>query len=92
MLIVYGIILYFIEDKLKARKITSLKDISYKMAFAVGVFQCLAMIPGTSRSGATIIGALLLGLSKGVAAEFSFFSSNSNNVWSNTFKTYEKWA
>ena len=73
MLIVYGIILYFIEDKIKARKITSLKDISYKMAFAVGIFQCLAMIPGTSRSGATIVGALLLGLSKSVAAEFSFF-------------------
>ena len=73
MLIVYGIILYFIEDKLKTRKITSLKDISYKMTFAVGVFQCLAMIPGTSRSGATIVGALLLGLSKSVAAEFSFF-------------------
>lgn len=73
MLIVYGIILYFIEDKIKPNKVKSLKDISYKMALAVGFFQCLAMIPGTSRSGATIVGALLLGLSKGVAAEFSFF-------------------
>ena len=74
MLIVYGVILYFIEDKIsKTRKVTSLKDISYKLALAVGFFQCLAMIPGTSRSGATIVGALLLGLSKGVAAEFSFF-------------------
>lgn len=74
MLIVYGVILYFIEDKMKKeRKVTSLKDISYKMALAVGFFQCIAMIPGTSRSGATIVGALLLGLSKSVAAEFSFF-------------------
>lgn len=73
MLIVYGIILYFIEDKIKTKKITSLKDISYKTALAIGFFQCLAMIPGTSRSGATIVGALLLGLSKSVAAEFSFF-------------------
>ena len=73
MLIVYGVILYFIEDKIKTKKITSLKDISYKTALAIGFFQCLAMIPGTSRSGATIVGALLLGLSKSVAAEFSFF-------------------
>lgn len=73
MLIIYGIILYFIEDKIKTKKILSLKDISYKTALIIGFFQCLAMIPGTSRSGATIVGALILGLSKGVAAEFSFF-------------------
>ncbi|MFK4785645.1 undecaprenyl-diphosphate phosphatase [Fusobacterium sp. MFO224] len=74
MLIIYGIILFFIEDKIsKVRKINSMENISYKIAFIIGIFQCLAMIPGTSRSGATIIGALLLGLSKGVAAEFSFF-------------------
>lgn len=73
MLIVYGIILYFIEDKLNSPKIKSLKDISYKTAFLIGCFQCLAMIPGTSRSGATIVGALILGLSKSVGAEFSFF-------------------
>ncbi|MGB0405507.1 MAG: undecaprenyl-diphosphate phosphatase, partial [Fusobacterium sp.] len=74
MLILYGIILFFIEDKIsKVRKINSMSEISYKIAFIIGFFQCLAMIPGTSRSGATIIGALLLGLSKGVAAEFSFF-------------------
>lgn len=73
MLIVYGIILYFIEDKLKSPKVNSLKAITYKTAFLIGCFQCLAMIPGTSRSGATIVGALLLGLAKSTGAEFSFF-------------------
>lgn len=73
-LIFYGIIFIVIEDKLKiGTKVHSLKDISYKLAIAIGFFQCLAMIPGTSRSGATIIGALLLGVSRVVAAEFSFF-------------------
>ncbi len=73
-LIIYGIAFYFIEDKIKIdNQITKIESIPYKLAFAIGIFQCLAMIPGTSRSGATIIGALLLGLSKGVAAEFSFF-------------------
>lgn len=73
-LIFYGIIFIFIEDKLKNKaKVYTLKDMSYKLAIMIGFFQCLAMIPGTSRSGATIIGALLLGVSRGVAAEFSFF-------------------
>ncbi|MGL5054987.1 MAG: undecaprenyl-diphosphate phosphatase [Fusobacteriaceae bacterium] len=73
-LIFYGIIFIFIEDKLKNKaKVHSLKDMSYKLVILIGFFQCLAMIPGTSRSGATIIGALLLGVSRGVAAEFSFF-------------------
>lgn len=74
MLIIYGIIFIFIENKTKGKsKINSIKDLSYKLAFIIGFFQCLAMIPGTSRSGATIVGALLLGLSRGVAAEYSFF-------------------
>lgn len=73
-LIVYGIIFILIEDKLKIiPKVNSLKEMSYKLAIYIGLFQCLAMIPGTSRSGATIVGALLLGVSRGVAAEFSFF-------------------
>lgn len=73
-LIFYGIILIFIEDKLKIKaKVKSLKEISYKLAIYIGLFQCLALIPGTSRSGATIIGALLLGVSRAAGAEFSFF-------------------
>jgi undecaprenyl-diphosphatase len=50
-----------------------LEDISYRIAFLIGMFQVLSMIPGTSRSGATIIGALLLGVSRVAAAEFTFF-------------------
>lgn len=73
-LIFYGIILIVVEKYYKSSSnIDSFSKMGYKKAFTVGLFQCLAMIPGTSRSGATIIGGLLLGLSRGVATEFSFF-------------------
>lgn len=73
-LIFYGILLIVIEKYYKGQStINSMGKLGYKTAFIIGFFQCLAMIPGTSRSGATIIGALLLGLSRSVATEFSFF-------------------
>ena len=74
-LILYGILFIVIENrnKNKNEKITSLKDISYKLAIIIGVFQVLALIPGTSRSGATIVGAILFGVSRTVAAEYTFF-------------------
>ncbi len=74
-LIVYGLVFLFIERFKPARdaRVTDVGQISYRLAFAVGVFQMLALIPGTSRSGSTIIGAMLLGLSRAAAAEFSFF-------------------
>lgn len=74
-LIFYGIILILIElyYKNKTPKIKTIGGMSYRIAFIIGFFQCLAMIPGTSRSGATIIGALLLGVGRSAAAEFSFF-------------------
>lgn len=74
-LIVYGIAFIVIEHfhKNKEFKVHTVKGISYKTAVFIGLFQVLSMIPGTSRSGATIIGAMLLGLSRTVAAEFSFF-------------------
>ena len=72
-LIVYGIIMILIEGSRKRSKVKDFSDMSYSLAFAIGVFQCLALIPGTSRSGSTIIGAMLLGTSKFVATEFSFF-------------------
>lgn len=72
-LFVGGIIIVILDNRTKKINITSLDEISYKTAFAIGCIQCLALIPGTSRSAATIIGAILLGASREVAAEFSFF-------------------
>ena len=75
-LIVFGIAFILIENRNKnaSPRITTLEDISYRTALLIGVFQLLAAIfPGTSRSGATIVGALLIGVSRTVAAEFTFF-------------------
>lgn len=73
-LIVYGIAFIWMENrKNKHEQVSDLKDISYKRALGIGAFQMLALIPGTSRSGSTILGASLLGTSRAVAAEFSFF-------------------
>lgn len=72
-LIFYGIIFIYLENRNKKPKYNDFKEVSYKTAFLIGVFQMLALIPGTSRSGATIIGAVLIGTSRYIAAEFSFF-------------------
>lgn len=72
-LIVYGIIMIVIEGKNKRPRFNDFSQVTYKLAIGIGLFQCLALIPGTSRSGSTIIGALILGASRYVAAEFSFF-------------------
>lgn len=75
-LIVFGILFIIIENKNKGKdsKINSLKELSYNTVLLIGIFQLIAAIfPGTSRSGATIVGALLLGVSRTVAAEFTFF-------------------
>ena len=75
MLIFYGIVFIVIESlsKNKTPKIEEIDGIGYKTAIIIGLFQVLSMIPGTSRSGATIIGALILGVSRVAAAEFTFF-------------------
>lgn len=77
MLIVYGILFIVIENRNKGKEssITSFKDLTYKTAFLIGMFQVLSLIPGTSRSGATILGAILIGTSRFVATEYSFFLS-----------------
>lgn len=72
-LIIYGILFIVIENSKTKVKINSISAMSFKTAFFIGLFQVLAVIPGTSRSGSTILGAVLLGASRTVAAEFSFF-------------------
>ncbi|MGP1349407.1 MAG: undecaprenyl-diphosphate phosphatase [Stomatobaculum sp.] len=75
MLILYGILFIVFEMKnhLRSPLVERTGKISYHMAFYIGIFQVLALIPGTSRSGATILGGMMLGCSRAVAAEFSFF-------------------
>ena len=72
-LIIGGIVLIIIENKRYKNMIQSTNDLRYETVVCIGLIQCLSMIPGTSRSAATIIGAMLLGASRLVAAEFSFF-------------------
>ncbi len=72
-LFVYGIGFLLLETFPPKPRVSSLEDISYKRVFGIGLFQSLSLIPGTSRSGSTILGASLLGTSREVAAEFSFF-------------------
>lgn len=73
MLIIYGVAFIFIENKNRTPKINDIAELDYKTALFIGLFQVLSIIPGTSRSGATILGAILIGTSRVVAAEFSFF-------------------
>ena len=75
MLIVYGVLFIIIEDKHRGKqpKVTRISQLTLKMLLWIGAFQMLALIPGTSRSGATIVGALIIGVSREVAAEFTFF-------------------
>ena len=75
MLIIYGVLFIVVENRNTGRRpvINDLTQITYKFAFMVGVFQLLALVPGTSRSGATIVGAILIGASRYVASEFTFF-------------------
>ena len=75
MLVVYGFAFIWIEDRNRRvdPKVTDLARMSYKTAFYIGLFQVLSIIPGTSRSGATILGGIIVGTSRSVAADFTFF-------------------
>ena len=74
-LILYGVAFLFVEKLNQKRdvKINHVHDIDYRTAILIGAFQCLSLIPGTSRSGSTILGAILLGVGRSAGAEFSFF-------------------
>ena len=74
-LILYGVAFLFMEKRNQGRsfKIENVYDMDYRTAILIGAFQCLSLIPGTSRSGATILGALVLGVARPAGAEFSFF-------------------
>ena len=76
MLIVYGIAFILVERRNQGKHLKQIDDvhaIDYKTALLIGVFQCLSLIPGTSRSGSTILGAILIGVGRSAGAEFSFF-------------------
>lgn len=74
-LILYGIFFIILErfNRLRRLPITSVRKLNYKNALSIGLFQCLSLIPGTSRSGATILGGMILGCNRSTATEFSFF-------------------
>ena len=73
MLIAYGVAFLLVERRQKSTRIDDVYAIDYRTALLIGAFQCLSLIPGTSRSGATILGAILIGVARPAAAEFSFF-------------------
>ncbi len=75
MLIIYGILFIMVENRNRYKRpaVDSFSNLTYKTALGIGLFQVLSLIPGTSRSGATIVGAMILGTSRSVAAEFTFF-------------------
>ncbi len=74
-LIIYGVLFILLENRNKKKKslVKNFEQLTYKTALMIGVFQVLSLIPGTSRSGSTILGAILIGCSREIAAEFSFF-------------------
>ncbi len=93
-LLIGGILILFIEAREKfttnaSIRINSIKNLSFKTAFFIGLAQCLSMIPGTSRAAATIIGAMFLGASRVVATEFSFFLAIPTMVAASTWSLFK---
>lgn len=92
MLILGGIVLLWVDNLKLAPRYEDVMDYPLSLCFRIGLFQCLAMIPGTSRSGATIVGALLMGASKRSAAEFSFFLAMPTMAGAFVFDLYKSRA
>jgi undecaprenyl-diphosphatase len=91
-LIAGGIVLLVLERILNKPYIHRVDDIPLAASFKIGLLQCLAMVPGVSRSGATIMGGLLLGLDKRTAAEFSFFLAIPTMFGAVVYDLYKNWA
>lgn len=89
MLILGGVVLLFVDRMERNPRYHAAEDIPVRTAFGIGLIQCLAMVPGVSRSGATIVGALLLGADKRSAAEFSFFLSMPTMLGAFVFDLYK---
>lgn len=92
VLIAGGIVLMFVDRMTLKPKYTDIMDYPLGLCFGIGVCQCLAMIPGTSRSGATIVGALLMGTDKRSAAEFSFFLAMPTMAGAFAYDLYKNWS
>lgn len=90
-LVVGGFVIILIEGLVKRVKFETVDDIDNKTALKVGLFQCLGMIPGVSRSGATIIGAMASGMSRQAAAEFSFFLAIPTMCAATAYDLYKSW-
>jgi undecaprenyl-diphosphatase len=92
MLILGGIVLLYVDRMHLPVRYTNAMDFPPSMAFKIGLLQCLAMIPGVSRSGATIVGAMLLGTDKRSAAEFSFFLAMPTMAGAFAYDLYKNWS
>ena len=90
-LIIYGVLFIIVENRKKDKepRISTFKELSYSTALLIGLFQVLSLIPGTSRSGATILGAIILGGSRFIATEFSFFLSIPVMFGASAFKLFK---
>jgi undecaprenyl-diphosphatase len=91
-LVVGGIVILFIERNLPKARYTESDNLTLVTAFGVGIVQCLAFVPGVSRSGATIIGGLLMGLERRAAAEFSFFLAVPTMLGAFVYDAYDGWS
>lgn len=92
MLVIGGLIILLVEKAIKPKPVTQTVDeMNWKLALKIGFCQVLAMIPGTSRSGATIIGGMLLGLERKAATEFSFFLAIPTMLGATVYDSYKNW-
>jgi undecaprenyl-diphosphatase len=90
-LIVGGIAILIIERSVRVPRFESVEAISWRIALGIGIVQCVAMVPGVSRSGATIMGALLMGVERRTAAEFSFFVAVPTMIAAAAYDLYKSW-